>query len=1252
MCHKLFESLVFHSCSSPGQQVLSTFRCVLSCPQCDESVLVNTLEQDDIQASVKEHLEKNHPHSITRIYYVFKSKFCNNAFRSKDELRAHHDREHRRDNHYRNKSCSLHHTVVAAQHKFSIPCDSNDSRSSLVTIPIILNAQEKEEARTRDVPTVSSILDKTLFPDLPSAVNPNTGQHVTMIDGVKVDSLTGEVLPNTPSSKTCSDGNGSPYVCYRCGMTHTERKKHKRHVRGCTGEIRERVCRVCQNSFKGESFVLHCRYHMQQGVVLCMLCNGAQFDSVEKLHSHFEKHAHEQFVYPAVCPFCGIGLPDVHTSITHLKEKHSLLMSSANSFDNSPNIPVINNNLSSSILTPELNVSCDKCGRKFHGGRGLSIHALSCCGGTAVSAVSNSAASIRQCQACKRALTQDTMGKHMAAHLQEGFVVCGLCDGKPMASSLDLLHHLEGHTNSWDYPNSCAMCQLALEDADTALRHLKEEHGLGHLPCPECDMSYTFSQQLSRHTEIVHRICLYSKRRYICWICRAYDHVKKDTLMNHFQIAHGLQREQVNEKAMIRTRGQGTMPTAQFVPTKQINKKKPVAKVDAKTANDIKSMTTDKSPASSHFSSPESKSLLIFKDVLDVPSENKSTSVMSINSAVSPTGILPSEAPTAQSSVIIDRKMFLDKVNPTVKKIQKIIKVDIKEAFAKQKVTKVKIEEATKPKKINQVITPNNGKHDDFAKDAQTHCSNLSSGLDTGLKRSYDDAALSDTDASVDEPTKNLTSTPQLENKRRKKSKAYKCDLCIFATNFHDKLERHRQRHADGSLTGFVCQECGQSFVVQQSLTRHMFFAHKIKWQGGDGGPNNNSPADADSNKRSIKDPTYDLAEKKIKVEELSSYIEDSCDQNNLKMLPKISAHIVSRNTPEIRKNTESTIIPMKIEGNNEAGISSLKDSAVNVIKPLPEVNKFIAPATGIKKVTLVSMAPKINSVGDGVKADNKLTSHIIPKTIVISKPLQMQPLLNVNAGTRAPIKITNTSILSIVSDKFNVALPSLGAQSVLTSVRPIATSAVRLQPSQNPIQPTSKQGLTVVTTNEGVTRSDNAVNCVVKRRLSAPSSSKGNMALSLNGSDRQLVGPQVTSVALSQVTPTQSQVMAASHSLLSLSQVIVTKSTLPSGNASQSILKPVVHLQTAASSSHSPVVVTHSEPLSFTAGDGGIPLSPHYEDAPEDGLHQCGVCREEFPTAAEQYSHMRSHGMAFLQLGRKKRLSTTPTKNTEQADP
>lgn len=1281
VCNKLFESLVFHSCSSPGQQVLNTFKCVLSCPLCDDSVLVNTLEQDDIHACVKEHLEKCHPHSITRVYYVFKSKFCSNAFRSKDELRAHHDREHRRDNHYRNKSCSLHHTVMAAQHKFSISNDNNDQRASLITIPIILNAQEKEDARKRDIPTVSSILDKTLFPDLASAVNPTTGQRVTMIDGVKVDALTGEVLSDATTSRQGVEGSNSPYVCYRCGMTHTERKKHKRHVRGCTGEIRERVCRVCQNSFKGENFVLHCRYHMHQGVVLCMLCNGAQFESVEKLHNHFEKHAHEQFVYPAVCPFCAIVLPDVPTSLSHLKEKHSLLMSNHPSASDALNIPVVNSNHhTAQPTTLELSVSCDKCGRKFHGGRGLAIHASSCCGVSAPPTTGVSP-SIRQCQACKRALTQESMGKHMAAHLQEGFVVCGLCDGKPIASSLDLLHHLEAHTNSCDYPYTCVMCQLMLDDAETALRHLKEEHGLGHLPCPECDMSYTFSQQLSRHTEIVHRICLYSKRRYICWICRAYDHVKKETLMNHFQIAHGLQRTQVNEKVMIRTRGQGTMPTSQFVPTKQINKKKPPTK-NEKSPVEVVTVNKEKS-SSSALSSPEIKPLLVVKESLelDQSTANVEESLSNLQYTMPAVNInaLTSDPIVLPTIMAVDKTTLIDKVvnHAAVKKIQKIIKVDIKEAFAKQKVTKVKIEEATNSKKTLKLTTsPATVKSNDSIIESPLS-SSLSSLNDSGVKRKID-TVLSDSEPCTEDVNQvnHAEPTSTLE-KRKKKSKAYKCELCNFATNFHDKMQRHKQRHADGSVTGFVCQECGQSFVVRQSLARHMFFAHKIKWQGNE--PPDTAVNEHGSNKRVCQDEV--ISGKKIKLDDISSYL-DNNEEACMKQLPKIAAHVTNKNyqTELPKKMTESTITPIKFNMCNSEvkKISNLStaESSNNLSS-----TKCMSQPPGLKKVTIVNMMPKVTASSESnlsavsVDCINKQSPQIIPKTFVISKPIQIQPLVKKSPMPnipRVPIKITNTSIVSVVSDKLNanwsgsqgsglvrsVVTPGriVQQQQQQSSVVGSGTASSIVRPKQQMTTMTTvASGLIpdgaggTVTTAKPLTETGSNVNCIVKRRVSHPP---------VNGTDRQHQPPSAVQVSSSQVVPpTHSQVLAASQSLLSLSQVIVTQSTLPAGagtNANNvAAVTAKAHPSTTSSTSSTPLVVTHSDVSASPASE-----SPPHEDAgsllpasTEGGGHQCYVCREEFTSPTEQYSHMRSHGMAFLQLGRKKRLYPANKNNPDGTD-
>ena len=1210
VCCKRFESLVFHSCSAPGQQVLSTFSCVLACPLCDLSVIVN--EQDQIHTKVREHIEKYHNKLITRIHYVFKSKFCSNAFRSKDELRAHHDREHRREDFYQIRPCSLRQTVVATQQQYGLSTDTSDQRSvALVTIPVILSADEKREAANLKIPSVSSVQDKGFSTDGPYVADVSTGQQVAIIDGVRVDALTGEVLEsssavmdvgNKPTSNNNNEFEGpvSPYVCYRCGMTHTERKRHKRHVRGCSGEVRDRVCRVCQNSFKGDDFVRHCEHHMQQGVILCMLCNGAQFESIQKLHGHFEKHAHEQFVYPAVCPFCGIIFSDVPSSLAHLQEKHALAITHGCEMKDLSGIP----SAPQMAVTTDSSVTCDKCGRKFQGGRGLSVHALTC--GAVNPPISGCNASsnsttpgTRQCKACLKTITPETLGKHMSAHLQEGLVVCSLCDGMVISSSVDLLDHLESHSTAFSYPYTCIMCQKTSDSPESALRHLKEEHGLGHLPCPECDMSYTFSQQLARHTEIVHRICLYAKRRYICWICRAYDHVKKDTLMNHFTMVHGLERSQVDEKVMIRTRGQGTMPTAQFVPTKNIKKKD--SKTDKVSLGVSKSKTSPEKlhspplPLSSEKNSPnDSKrnlessvssdaSILNSKLKVSSPSYSTSSCVDTVESFVkisSPSNVdlSPCKSITLSDSLSNESEMTKEIKSEVLKKgternfasesdkassvsdsgssklsSQKIIKVDIKEALSKQQlnVTKVKVKEAS---------VSVDGNSDGINMVPQSAPSTIKRSLSVMSSESETPSEKSESSNIV----------------KKKKIKAHQCTLCSFATNFREKLERHKQKHADGSLTGYICQECGQSFVVQQSLVRHMFFAHKIKWQGT---PEKDS--DEFESKRSLESSIN--GEKKIKIESLdfssSPVVRTPPQDVHLMNLPKISAN------------------PIKIMKDEPTKLSRV---SISKISTQPSLTKSVAPQ-GMRKLTVVSVTPLNGQSNDApIKvtgpSERKSNMPVISKQIIINKPPTIQVTKErPTQFIRAPIKISNSSIVSVVSDKINALSSKVSSHSTFQTkniLKSTSTSSSESLPTKNIVVDSSFKS-------------------------SAESSN------------------QIISLSSNRVIP-------------SISTISKTSAPISLSN------KPSLALFTKPPITISSVVNKAVSPVSCRPA----PSTPISSPGPAISLKEfpCHVCSETFLTESEQYSHMRTHGMAFLQMGRKKRFASSdktghPNSETRQDD-
>lgn len=480
--------------------------------------------------------------------------------------------------------------------------------------------------------------------------------------------------------------------------------------------------------------------------------------------------------------------------------------------------------------------------------------------------------------------------------------MCSLCDGRTLPSSMALLHHLEEHAAALAYPNSCPMCSFVMQDAGSALTHLKEEHGFGNLHCDECDMHFNFTYQLQRHTDIVHKICQYAKRRYICWICRAYDHVKKETLMNHFRTVHGLDREQVDEKVMIRTRGQGTMPTSQFIPTKPLGSKENPGFSSANRSD------TD--------------------TVLSKVQKEKCKSTSGKTSAAEPS-VKPLGNKTSQGSP--------GKTNPPSPKKVTSRKVDSK---LKDK-TKVLI------KRLPDSIL-----------DEQSRSKRRK-------KHSRNEEAQKDTEANI-----------KKEERKKKRKKAFKCSICTFGTNSKEKLDSHVLKHKElgeeAEPDGFVCRECGASFVVEPSLARHMFFAHKVKLQvsSADENEDNEKSNSEPKRKKIIVKELRHIKDKKglnnVKEEKIKNVIEEKELAGDIK---EENETVVKRKVARVslKKKMEKENIKKKVEGRNKKKIAEaiIKKRVAKAI-----TKKRIEKAVTKKKLEKVAPRKKI------IKEANKKKSE------------------------------------------------------------------------------------------------------------------------------------------------------------------------------------------------------------------------------------------------------------------------------------
>ena len=1187
-------------------------------------------------------------------------KFCLFRCRSKDEFRAHHDREHRRGSVYYAKSCSLYPEVNDAYQRYGLNGVSSIRNAALVTIPFKLSANELLEVQAMELPTVSPIPEKYSESSFGIAKYANS---VKKSDVGKVDKEAEETF----ESMACDDNKSdvlkkescSPsskegvFVCYKCGTTNPDKKDHKAHARSCVGELRERLCRICYKGYTGQSFVAHCWTHINEGTVLCMLCNGLPFDNKRKLIAHFEKHVHEQFVYPALCPFCREVLPDVGYSLFHLVNKHN----------NPP--PDLTKKLPFGSLSEVF--SCVKCPKKFADALSLYNH-KSVCVSTAKTIKSSSSNNgpisrysfagenaptnptnlgpitiLKICLVCKKSMSQESLAKHMTIHLLDGVILCALCEGLQFESNDDLDCHLQEHSYKMyvDGKFSCDICQAWMSDQEAIYEHLKQEHGLTEMQCSYCDMSYNFQDKLKKHKQIVHEICRYAKRRYICWICRAFDHGKKDTVIQHFMTVHRINRDDIEESNMIRTRGQGSTPTSSFV-------NRP-----SKTA--VKNKTSpSKSSELSIYNSPETnQSELEIETNKSIPSVSPTKS----NPPISPIKSNPVEC-TNKS----DSSPSLEKIDP-LDTIEESIPESSDSAF-EPVISKIETlpdsqvpedDEISNDRTLSCPVSPNGTfrsdisddasdyKHvEDFIKDEEEEVFEYEGSLPeedgkdakqiikVDIKEALDES--SDTLVSIDrsishdyliEPRRKPDRRYSLNdsrspNKTEDKSKMFHCHLCNFATNFPENLDKHLDRH-EKEKSNFKCGICNETFIMKESFKKHMLQQHQVQCMS-----QKESATDSLYKRRRSDSVERDI--KRVKQDE-EAYHKDV----------KLSPTYVTR---------EITPDHFKIQTNGDENLNA----------ETAEVKSQQVPP--VKKITVVSASTIFNRDNHKFRLqDNKLS--LGSKSIKITKPIIKSSQLGFAPIKLGPIDksvVVTSSFRSIISGCKIQTIPSrakiissntsvvrsTGSTSSFKQLQPSVSSATKIPITafkqttfRSPVCNNSSSALLSGNNNTGNVSSTSSeqifiagqtsgngdvVPKIVNRKFSLPLRSP------LNSHERKSpnvisntirvysqMSPSGSSMGGSPSNPTKVISQLVSPQPTQTSKVIVTKSTLQN----------LTHTTKAA-----PLCKTDL-PYRSPEHIGGGPGSPPDLEGPQ----RCHVCREDFQNGVLLKAHMRIHGMAFLKM-------------------
>ncbi|XP_013786098.1 zinc finger protein 268-like [Limulus polyphemus] len=368
-----------------------------------------------------------------------------------------------------------------------------------------------------------------------------------------------------------------PYICPECGKYFKSpwNKFQKHVVKTCKHFLRRpgHICTLCGSLFLSfEGLSVHLRQHSEM-LYKCTACslnfnahvgfelhnsnvhNNSKgsykiifkcpkcvklFESSSTLNSHLDQHIQDEGTSNVTqafgCPWCKNLFKSKAAFMEHARTEHAphyqknVWLEMPKSFAKESRVEIL------SEKHGNADFFCTSCDKHFISREDMVNHEKE------KHLLKNLCCSV----CAKVSKTKHDLISHGQNHLQNGEIVCLLCNNHKLISTVDLVSHLVEHSQLMKYPIKCFHCDLEVGSSESYVEHLKIEHCINLHPCSQCSSSFPSMVRLNQHEKVYHNIGASKIAPFLCWVCKEYAFSTKNQLEVHIIEKHGIPSNKID----------------------------------------------------------------------------------------------------------------------------------------------------------------------------------------------------------------------------------------------------------------------------------------------------------------------------------------------------------------------------------------------------------------------------------------------------------------------------------------------------------------------------------------------------------------------------------------------------------------------------------------------------------------------------------------------------------------------------------